>query len=86
MLGAVDMHDWQFLTSSLRPLRGGATWQESFSGRDTIVAWRSEVWLIEKEAWKQAREDEEEDEVLRQLHLPHDICGVLEQGDFDGTS
>ena len=52
---------------------------------DTIAAWPSEVWAIEQEARKQAREDEEEDELLRQIRLPGDTSGVLEQGDVDGT-
>ena len=52
---------------------------------DTIVAWPSDVWVIEQKARKQAREDEEEDELLRQVHLPGDTSGVLEQGDVDGT-
>ena len=44
---------------------------------DTIVAWPNEVCAIEQVARKQAREDEEEDELLRQIHLPGDTFGVL---------
>ena len=52
---------------------------------DIIVASPSEVWVIEQELRKQAREDEEQDELLRQVQLPCDTCCVWEQGDFDGT-
>ena len=61
----MDLHDWQLLISSSTLLKDGATWQESSSGTDTIVAWPSEVWVIENDARKQAHEYEKEDELLR---------------------
>ena len=51
---------------------------------DTIVAWPNEVWASEHEIRKQAHEDEEEDELLRQIQLPGDTSGVLDHWEIDG--
>ena len=158
-LGDVDMRDWQLLTSSFKPLRDGATWQESFSDEeamivvcqprpirllfmidafeiaiqvhhaesledvlarlpigpslmqgkvwvsmtsgysivqgdscvvwlydsDTIVAWPIEVRASQQEMRKQAREEEEEDELLRHIQLPGGTSAVCDDGENDGT-
>ena len=77
---------WVSMSSGDSIIEGDSSYEDAWLfDSDTIVAWPSEVWAREQEARKQSREDEEEDELLRQTHLPGDTSGVLEQGDVDGT-
>ena len=77
---------WVSMSSGDSMIQGDSSMLDAWLfDEDTIVAWPSEVWVIAKEARKQDREDGKGDELLPQVHLPCDICGVLEPGDVDVT-
>ena len=75
---------WVSMASGGSIIQGRSMLHNSLGDGDITVAWPSDMWALEDELRQQARDDEE-DELLRQVQLPGDTCGVWEQGDEDGT-